>query len=236
MMFAVRTLHTQPLPTFHLSRADFFTRLFIVSGLSFLALNLVSCQRVVLDERFHDDRLPGWTVIDDPDTVEGPSVWRVERDGWLHQRSNIWGKRGDFLGRWYGTYMVAGDSNWTDYTMALKAKPDDNDGFGLLFRFADPAHFYRLLFVQDPMNGGPITRLDKRDGPDYTEIWSAHKGYKIGSTLQIEIEATGDSLRGSVDGRPLFEAQDASYRRGKIGLFCFAQNGQAFGDVKVTLK
>jgi hypothetical protein len=120
--------------------------------------------------------------------------------------------------------------------MSLKAKPDDNDGFGLLFRFGDASHFYRLLFIEDPMNGGPITRLDKRDGPDYTEVWSSPKGYKVGSAMQIEIEALGDSLKGSVDDRPLFDAKDASYKRGKIGLFCFAQSGQAFGDVKVTLK
>ncbi|MGH9765053.1 MAG: hypothetical protein ACREAC_29810, partial [Blastocatellia bacterium] len=63
-----------------------------------------SCNHVVLDERFYNEHLDGWTVLDDPQTVEGPSLWRVEKDGWLHQRSNIWGKRGDFLGRWYGTY------------------------------------------------------------------------------------------------------------------------------------
>jgi hypothetical protein len=199
-------------------------------------MGVVCCQRVVLDERFHDNRLTGWTVIDEPDTLEGPSVWRVERDGWLHQRSNIWGRRGDFLGRWYGTLLVAGDQQWADYSMTLKARPEDNDGFGVVFRFQDADHFYRLLFVQDGMNGGPITRLDKRDGPDYTEIWSTRRGYKVGSTVDIEVAAVGDLLKGSIDARPLFEAKDGSYRRGKVGLFCFAQDGQAFDDVKVTLE
>jgi hypothetical protein len=234
MMLQVRRAPTRKVSAFRLR--CILRSYVLILGLASLALGLASCRRVVLDERFYDDRLSGWTVIDDPDTLEGPSVWRVERDGWLHQRSNIWGRRGDFLGRWYGTFLVAGDPDWADYSMTLKAKPDDNDGFGVVFRFRDPDHFYRLLFIQDGMNGGPITRLDKREGPDYTEIWSTRKGYKVGSALEIEIDAVGDSLKGSIDDIPLFEAQDDSYRRGKVGLFCFAQDGQGFDDVKVTLK
>ena len=82
-------------------------RLFSLTALLFLLPLSYSCNSVPLDERFLDERLEKWTVIDDPDTVEIPSDWRVE-DGWLYQYSNIWGRRGDFLGRWYGTYLVAG--------------------------------------------------------------------------------------------------------------------------------
>src|SRR5262245_19354283 len=80
-----------------------------------LAFILQGCQRVVLDERFYNKQLNGWTVVDDPDTVEGPSQWRVEADGWLHQRGNIWGRRGDFIGRWFGTSIIAGQEEWQDY-------------------------------------------------------------------------------------------------------------------------
>jgi len=197
---------------------------------------LQSCQRVVLDERFHNKRLSGWTVVDDPDTIEGPSLWRVEDDGWLHQRSNIWGRRGDFIGRWYGTYLIAGDRQWRDYILSVRAKPVDNDGFGIAFRWVDGQHFYRLLFVQDELSGGPIIRLDKRTGHDYTEIWSAKEGFKAGSESIIEVEVTGAVINCRLNGRQLFEAKDHSYRAGKIGLFCFAQSDQAFDDVKVILK
>src|ERR1044071_7929050 len=106
-----------------------------------------SCNSPALDERFFDKRLTNWTVIDDPDTVEIPSTWRVEDDGWLHQRSNIWGRRGDFLGRWYGTYFIAGENNWKDYRLSVKAKPQDDDGFGVVFRFQDSEHFYRFFLL-----------------------------------------------------------------------------------------
>jgi len=201
-----------------------------------IAIAFSGCSRVLLDERFHDQRLANWTVIDDPDTVEGPSDWKVEEDGWLHQRSNIWGRRGDFIGRWYGTYLVTGDSAWSDYTFQLKAKPTDDDGFGVVFRFVDPEHFYRLIFEQDGFNGGPITRLDKRDGADYTELWSAPRGYRPGAEMVIEVEADGPNLIARVDGHVLFEVKDGSYLRGKIGLFCYAQSGQAFDDVTVISK
>lgn len=199
------------------------------------ALLLCGCANsVLLDERFYDARLINWTVIDDPDTLEGPSDWRVEADGWLHQRSNVWGLRGDFIGRWYGTYLVGGDAGWKDYALSVKAKPEDDDGFGVVFRFRDAEHFYRLLFVQDGMSGGPITRLDRREGADYTEIWSLAKGYRVGREMQIEVELSGDLIKASVDGKSLFEVKDGSYSRGKIGLFCYAQKGQAFDDVRVS--
>ena|SRR5215510_1209259 len=200
-----------------------------------ITILLSSCANgVLLDERFHDPRLINWSVVDDPDTIEGPSEWRVESDGWVHQRSNIWGLRGDFLGRWYGTYLVAGDVGWADYTFSVKAKPSDDDGFGLVFRYQDAEHFYRLLFLQDGMSGGPMTRLDRREGADYRELWSTQKGYRPGNEMMIEVEVEGEAIRASMDGRQLFEVKDGSYRRGEIGLFCFAQKGQAFDDVKVV--
>jgi 3-keto-disaccharide hydrolase len=206
----------------------------LLALLILLVLGLTACKRTLLDERFHNQRLDGWTVIDDPDTLEGPSDWRVENDGWVHQRSNIWGLRGDFIGRWYGTYLVSGDAGWSDYTLSLKAKPTDNDGFGVVFRFKDPEHFYRLIFVQDGMSGGPITRLDKRDGADYTELWSRPGGYQPGAEIRIEVEVDSDKINATIDGNQLLDIKDGSYARGKIGLFCYAQSGQAFDDVRVV--
>jgi hypothetical protein len=194
----------------------------------------MACSGTLIDERFHGKELTRWTVIDDPETIEGPSDWRVEGDGWLHQRGNAWGRRGDFLGRWYGTFLVTGDADWRDYSLSLKAKPEDDDGFGVVFRFRDPEHFYRLFFIEGGMNGGPIARLDKREGADYTELWSAARGYQKGAETFIEIEVISDTIRASVDGKPLFEVKDGSYRSGKVGLFCYAQSDQAFDDVKVV--
>ena len=188
----------------------------------------------MLDERFHGKELSNWTVIDDPETIEGPSVWQVEQDGWLHQRSNIWGRRGDYLGRWYGTLLVAGDPSWQDYTLSVKARPEDDDGFGVVFRFEDPEHFYRLFFIEGKMNGGPMARLDKREGADYTEIWSSARGYLKGAEISIVVEVIGDAIRAKMDGQQLFEVKDSAYKHGKIGLFCYAQSNQAFDDVKVV--
>ena len=218
-----------------LSLPVFFTRVFAGGVVLAAVLALFGCANsVLLDERFNDTRLINWTVVDDPDTIEGPSDWRVETDGWLHQRSNLWGRRGDFIGRWYGTYLVAGDSGWNDYELSLRAKPIDDDGFGVVFRYQDPEHFYRLLFLEDGLSGGPITRLDRREGPDYTELWSIEKGYRQGVEVMIDVRVDGDLIRASVNGSQLLEVRDSAYKRGKIGLFCYAQKGQAFDDVRVV--
>jgi hypothetical protein len=211
-----------------------FIRIGARSLVAAAAIALCSCGNgVLLDERFHDARLINWTVVDDPDTIEGPSDWRVEADGWVHQRSNIWGRRGDFIGRWFGTYLIAGDAGWKDYKLSVKARPEDDDGFGVVFRYQDAEHFYRLLFLQDGLSGGPITRLDRRDGADYTELWSTAKGYGLRTEMVIEVEVRGEMITTTVDGRQLFELKDPYYKRGKIGLFCYAQKGQAFEEVRV---
>jgi hypothetical protein len=206
---------------------------FLIVLLSFVLL-LTSCKNPLLDERFLDKRLANWQVFDDPDTVEIPSDWRVEDDGWLHQRSNIWGRRGDFLDRWFGTFIVAGEASWKDYRLNVTAKPEDNDGFGVVFRFRDAEHFYRLMFINDTLSGGPLTRLDKRDGSDYVKIWSEKKGFTLKAEMQIEVELVGNRIRAWIDGKPLFEVQDDSNQVGKIGLFCYAQSNQAFDNVRVT--
>ena len=213
----------------------FLFRIFAHSLTAASTIVLCGCaNRLLLDERFHDARLINWTVVDDPDTIEGPSEWRVEADGWVHQRSNVWGLRGDFIGRWYGTYLVAGDIGWKDYKLSVRAKPEDDDGFGVVFRYQDAQHFYRLLFLQDGLSGGPITRLDRREGADYTELWSVAKGYRTGAETTIEVEVEGNVIKASVDGKQLFEVKNGAYGRGKVGLFCYAQMGQAFDDVKVV--
>ncbi len=208
-------------------------RIFFLILLFMVLSALFGCRAKLLDERFHSNELTHWQVVDDPETLEAPSVWRVEADGWLHQRSNIWGKQGDFLGRWYGTYFIAGEASWDDYTLRVKAKPFDGDGFGVVFRYQDQEHFYRLLFIQDDLNGGPLTRLDKREGADFIELWSSKRGYKMGDELLIEVIAEDDSIRAAIDGINLFEVKEAAYRRGKIGLFCYAQNHQAFDEVQL---
>lgn len=196
-------------------------------------LSQSACESILLDERFNGKELLNWQIIDDPETIEGPSQWRVEDDGWLHQRSNIWGRRGDFLGRWYGTLIVAGESGWQDYTLTVKARPNDNDGFGVVFRCQDAEHFYRLLFIEGGLNGGPMARLDKRDGADYTELWTAPRGYSVGQEMRIAVDVHGDMIRASINGQALCEVKDTAYRSGKVGLFCYAQNEQAFDDVLV---
>lgn len=210
-----------------------YMRVFAPTTILLLLLITSSCKSTLLDERFYDKNLNHWQVIEDPDTVEVPAQWRVEKDGWLHQRSNIWGRRGDFLGRWYGTILVAGELDWADYRLSVTARPEDDDGFGIVFHYKDENHFYRLFFLEDTLSGGPLRRLDKREGADYTELWSDKKGYQQGKDIFIEVEVVKDTIRAFVDGQFLCEVRDNAYTQGKIGLFCYSQSHQLFDNVRV---
>jgi hypothetical protein len=218
----------------HLRIASHYKTALLLLAAAALVTN--SCgNRIVLDERFFDNRLLNWTVVDDPGTIEGPSRWRVEEDGWVHQRSNIWGRRGDFLNRWYGTYLVAGNASWRDYSFYARCRAEDDDGFGVVFRYRDMEHFYRLILIRDSLNGGAITRLDRRDGGDYAELWNAPHAYNPGEELNLHIHVKGPLIEVRMDEAILCSVTDATYESGGIGLFCYAQNGQAFDDIRVLL-
>jgi hypothetical protein len=45
----------------------------------------------------------------------------------------------------------------------------------------------------------------------------------------------GNMIRITLNGTRLVETKDDSYGQGKIGLFCYAQDGQAFNNVRVIL-
>jgi hypothetical protein len=52
--------------------------------------------------------------------------------------------------------------------------------------------------------------------------------------MLIEVRVVGETIQARVDDRLLFDIKDGSYKKGKVGLFCYAQNGQAFDNVVVS--
>lgn len=196
-----------------------------------------------------DGSIPvGWTTIDQQAaTEEGPGDWTV-RSGRLRQASNIQAPITTGLSyaiNYEGTMAIIGDTTWTNISFRADIIPRDNDGVGLIFRWkpsaVDPdGNFYRLLMVDDSSSGGPKLRLDRRTDGAWAiidEKTTSYNGYDLDRTYVVEIDMVVDDFTVRINGSIVFEFEDAvgdgGLTSGKIGFFCYAEQGADFDNVKV---
>ena len=66
-------------------------------------------------------------------------------------------------------------------------------------------------------------RLVKNVAGAFTLLWEDDFAYEIGRTYEITIVAIGSTLRGYLDGVPMFVVEDSDLAAGRIGLYCWAQ-------------
>lgn len=143
-----------------------------------------------------------------------------------------------------GPRAVAGDVNWTNYTLRAVLKAVDDDGLGLLFRYQDEDNFYRLMFMSQAENpwGGPprgVSVQKRRDGV-YEEIFHTDAFvYTPGERWQVELAALAEhftlriiQLDGDVDrdGEALYsfawtDLRDP-LRTGRIGVTAWGAKGE----------
>lgn len=173
-------------------------------------------------------RVGQWEIVDQG-TLNAPSDWRLSR-GQLVQRSNIWGgsasptspdKR--------GTMAVAGVETWRDYRLAVECSTDDNDAIGVVFRFRDPANYY--LFALDAERS--YRRLVKVVNDVPTVLWQTAQGYTVGDPLRLTVDAVGDLLTGYFGDTRLFSVTDGAHAQGRVGLYCWENDGARFERVEV---
>lgn len=196
-----------------------------------------------------DGSIPvGWMIIDQQAaTQEGPGDWRV-KSGRLRQSSNIQAPITTGLSyaiNYEGTMAVIGDTSWTNISFRADIIPRDDDGIGMIFRWkpsdVDPdGNFYRLLMVDDSSSGGPKLRLDRRtDGvwKIIDEKTTTYNGYNEDKKYVIEIDMVVDDFTIKINGSIVFEFEDkvadGGLTSGKVGFFCYAEQGADFDNVKV---
>ena len=158
-----------------------------------------------------------WEIYDYPNAVEAPSRWGI-RDGALFQDANIY-QHADYL----GTLAVAGSASWTNYTVIVRLRPTDNDGWGIFARYQNPSNYYRFFTVQDASNGGPFTRLEKCVNGTTTPLMEiTNRSFNANVYLQVRVDAYGDQLAVWVNQEKLLTANDTSLTAGKAGIGTWA--------------
>jgi hypothetical protein len=189
----------------------------------------VGFDRWLLDEQFLAFDPGRWTVVDAGDQ-QGPSDWHVS-DGELRQTTNILG--GSSAGadpEKPGTHVVAGDPAWRDYRLTVVLQSDDDDAIGAFVRCADDDNYYRLSLDRQ----GGYRRLVKRVNGVVTVLWEDGVRYEVGRRYVLTLDAVGDVLTGHLNGTQLFRVRDPDLAAGRIGLYCWANTGARFAEVRVA--
>jgi len=170
-----------------------------------------------------------WNFVNDGDQ-EGPSQWEVT-GGELRQTSNIHGGSTDpGIPDKPGTYALTGDKNWADYCTSVRLCSDTTSAIGVMFRCQDKDNYYR--FSMD--HQGSYRRLIKKVAGAVTVLWEDSIQYTVGREYIVTIDCVGERLTGYLDGIQLFAVDDSSLAAGCIGLYCWANNGARFKEVRMA--
>lgn len=194
------------------------------------SIRIIDDTRLLLEEDFANGIPADWTIIDQG-AMDAPSAWTVN-DGVLSQSSNIYGgvvnasslpKPGTYLRYDAGTV-------WSDYTLSLALRSDDDDALGVMFRLADNNHYYR--FSWDRQRG--YRRLVKNVGGKFTLLAQDSAQYTQGQTYQLEIRAQRDLIEVRIDGVLIFSVHDNSIAQGSIALYSWGNEATFVDDIRVV--
>lgn len=182
---------------------------------------------------FTENDWTDWTVVDVSPYASGPSNWYAW-DNVLRQTSNIYTTEAEFV-VYSGTYIWAGDCLWRDYTLMLRYKSTDDDGIGFIVRYQNDANYYRFLIVQDPANGGPFRRIEKKVGGIFTTLAQNTSAFSYSSDYSwVNFVAFGESLIVYLDGVRFLAATDYDLSCGGVGISSYANTGIYVDDILVA--
>lgn len=184
----------------------------------------------ILDEDFADNNLGRWEIIDNG-KIAAPSDWQVYEHA-LMQTSNIWDGAefpGASVANKPGTLIWARDFSGTDFKMTCTIRSNDDDEFGVLFRFLDNDNYYR--FSMDSEQG--YRRLTKIVHGKASVIATEAFAFEPQRDYAVVVYAIGPRLQIFLDGRRVFDIEDASLTSGSIAFFTWKNDAALFKDVHV---
>jgi hypothetical protein len=145
-----------------------------------------------------------------------------------------------------GPTLVAGDSTWSNYVVAVRIIPADDDAQGLLLRYANPSNFYRISLRSQVSGTGPLPGLSiqKNVNRTYSEVYRDNPvrydpvpnvPYELiasisNTALEVLLVSDPDGAAVAYNYGPFTVT---GVNTGKIGLFSWAMAQTEFDDVTV---
>jgi hypothetical protein len=129
--------------------------------------------------------------------------------------------------------LIADKEAYADVDVSVQGKAITgkvDQGIGLVFRFSDPQSYYvvRANALEDNF------RLYKMVDGRRIQIAGSDIKVTIGQWHTLRAVAQGEHIVCSFDGQQIIDVQDATYTKGKVGLWTKADSVTAFDDLKVA--
>lgn len=180
---------------------------------------------------FNDD-FSAWGLytIDEPaGMLQGPSDWH-RSGGVLTEDSNAYTNTTHHEGtRYVNTIAVASDA-----AVRVTVQSPDNDAAGLVLRYRDSTHYYRLSFDEQRR----YARIVRRSGNSWTVI-AEDLDFDIdwSTAPELTFYASGTVLAGFVDGQVKIvgiddDAHDG-YTAGRAGMYTWGLTDATFDDFEI---
>ena len=207
-------------------------------GLSFALVALVGCQKAPTHftnggadtpaergrtYRFNfDDAAPG------PAPAEFINVlgdWTVTSEHALRQQGSFGG--GDF------PRVVLKDLSFQDFTLSVRCRPESggtDQACGVMFRLVDSDNYF--VTRANALEGN--VRLYRVVAGDRQQFASADATVTSNAWHTLGVVARGASITVRWDGADVITATDATFARGKVGLWTKADSVTSFDDLEVT--
>ncbi len=129
--------------------------------------------------------------------------------------------------------LIADKEDYGDVDVSVKGKAisgKGDQGIGLVFRFRDPRSYYVVRANALENN----FRLYKMMDGHRKEFAGANVKVPSGQWHTLRVVAQGDHLVCYFNGQKLIDTQDATYGKGKVGLWTKADSVTAFDDLMVA--
>lgn len=166
--------------------------------------------------------------VDEPaGMVQGPSNWQVS-GGTLTENTNAYTNTTFHEGtRYVNAAQVASDA-----TVHVTVSSADNDAAGLVLRYRDPTHYYRLSFDEQRR----FARIVKRSGNTWTVI-AEDTDFDIdwSTSPKLSFYAWNNLLGALVDGKLELLALDPdyTYTAGRAGIYTWGLTNASFDDFEI---
>lgn len=201
--------------------------------------------RLVLDDSFSTNPMPGFDIVDDPGAVHNkPSKWAYNSTKkWIQQTSNIHAPAGaanlNTLPAKPGTYLLKKVTSKVpalqDFIFTCRVSSGDDDGIGLVFRYRDVNNFY--FFLMDSQR--KYRRIGKKVSGAFRELDSpavdTAKGFKKNKKYTLKIIARGITIRVYLDGRLVLKGTDTTFnKKGRLGFYSWGNSAARFENIRIV--
>jgi len=177
--------------------------------------------------------------FDDAATGQTPNAfvsvlgqWKVQAEPTLPSTPNVIRQLGSFGDPDFPRIIVK-DLTFTDLTVRVRCRPEKgstDEACGLMFRLKDSDNYYVTRANALEAN----VRLYHVVAGDRRQFASADLPVTSGAWHTLEASAHGSSIVVRWDDAQVIKATDATFQRGKIGLWTKADSVTAFDDLEAT--